>query len=508
MSKLTRIIAVVVDTQKAVFYTQSGETVQILQGDSRLRPILEAATPLLSTQRYADVDFSTENSWQHFEEKSNGFRFFKIAKETLKGLFTGSSTNDPIPPSVYGLLPENRNMTAVEEIMKHATSVKSPGFVENTVAMQRPTVERDGSTPNDRRSNTGSDAHFDKHKDTIVAVTPTGKIIPGVERIKSQFTAAVSSGNVRGLEVFMTRIGKVISKRSHTVDDLLRFMERGDMHVADDGSIIIFKRLVRSGAGYVDAHSRNVTQKVGSYVFMDEKLVDPSRRNECSNGLHVARRGYIKDFSGDVVVMAKVHPEAVIAVPDYDANKMRVCGYHIVAELTPAQFKVICNNRPISDAEGGSELMADVITGNHVGVLEYVEIGSALGGNLKITPVVEPKPETAKARKAKKKTIKKKAKRAKTKPVKALEASIRHNDTHVNIKQLDAKSRDSKVSLTPVERPMITQKDIVTDMWEKALAGNKKQAKELIEFKKKAKKGWGTWDLPTSAGDTLKALVE
>lgn len=507
MQQLVRIVAAVVDTKKAILYKEDGEVVEILQGDTRLRPLLEHITPLLTTQGYADVDLSTENSWKEFEQKSSGVRFFRIAKEKLKNLF--SSKNEPVEPTVVGTLPNSkvstqRNRDAIQEIMQHATPVQAKEFHEGSVAQQRPTVEADGRTPNDQRLNEGADGHFDKAPDTIVAVTGSGKVVPGVERIKSQFTGAVRSGNTKGLEVFLERIGRVVEKRRHTVEDLLRFMERGDLPIANDGSIIIYKKLYRREDHYTDPHTRKVKQKVGSFVHMDESLVDPNRRNECSNGLHVARRGYVGGFNGNVIVLAKVRPEDVIAVPDYDANKMRVCGYHIIAELTPAQYQAINTNRPISDAEGGAELLGKAIAGDHVGVLEHVKITKQQGEGLEITPAKETKRTKAKAKK--KAVTKGKAKPAK--PVKPLEAAVAPSDKPVNVKKVAAKVADRNVSLSEDEAPQLTQTDVVKGLWDKALAGKKDKARELLAFKKKAKKGWSVWGLPSTAGDTLKALLE
>lgn len=500
MQQLTRIVAAVVDTTKAIFYKEDGNTVEILQGDTRLRPLLEHITPLLTSQGYADVDLSSENSWKEFEEKSSGtVRFFRIAKDRLKALFTGKGSE--VTPTSIGRLPMHK---VVDEIMQHATPVKSPDFHEDNVATQRPTVESDGRTPNDR-TNDGKDGHFDKSPETIVAVTKSGKVVPGVERIKSQFAGAARSGNTKGLEVFLERIGKVIERRKHTVEDLLRFMERGDLPIANDGTIVIYKKLFRRDGHYVDPHTKKVIQKVGSYVYMDESLVDPNRRNECSNGLHVARRGYISGFSGDVIVLAKVRPEDVIAVPDYDANKMRVCGYHIIAELTPAQYQAINSNRPISDAEGGEILLGKAIAGDHVGVLEHTKIGAHEGGNLTITP----QKSSAKAVKADKKTKAKKVKAKPPKAVKPLEAAVRSTDKPVDVRKVAAKVKDTNVSLTdePKAEP-ITQTDVVKAMWDDALAGNTHKAQELLAYKKKAKKGWSVWGLPSTAGDTLKAMIE
>lgn len=536
MSQLTKIVAAVVDTTKATLYRDDGTTIVIYQGDVRLRPILEEITPLLGTQGYAMIDLTTENYWKQFEEKSTGgFRLFKIAKDKLKNLF--GSDKDPVPTMVAGVLPsldQQNRMDAVNEVLAHAKPVRADDFEETRVAPQRPVVEAHGRTPNDSRPNDGKDEHFDKHEETIVALTPSGKIVPGLERIKSQFAAAAKSGSVKGLEVFLTRLGNVIEKRRHTVEDVLRFMERGDLPVAEDGTVVIYKKLQRKEGHYVDVHSKKVRQRVGSYVHMDEKLVDPNRSNECSSGLHVARRGYIPTFSGDVIVLAKVRPEDVIAVPQYDANKMRVCGYHIVAELTPAQFKAINSNRPISEAEGGAELLGNIIAGNHIDIIENVKICAANGGNLQVIPVeqiamtpeelavaaegetemTEEGPALKKKAKAlrkavirrKKKAIKKKAKTIK--PVQPLEATTGKTDRPVDIRAVAARKKDSTVSLAK-DQPtkLLSQQDVVQALWKAAVAGDKAKAQELLDFKKKAKKGWATWGLDASAGDTLKALV-
>ena len=101
MSNKTRIVAAVVDTTKAILYKENGETLEILQGDPRLRPILEEITPLLSRYGFADIDLTSENSWKEFEEKSSGFRFFKIAKDKLKSFF---GMDNKVQPKVVGTL--------------------------------------------------------------------------------------------------------------------------------------------------------------------------------------------------------------------------------------------------------------------------------------------------------------------------------------------------------------------------------------------------------------------
>lgn len=381
-----RIAAAILNTQHLKLYKPDGEVITLNQGDARIRPILDQAVPQINRQGYADISLEElvpVNSYTEFEEKSNGVvKFFRVAKSKLAGLFK-SKEEAPLPEALeVGTIPQQQSQDAqskavVEEILKHAVPASAPTFSETTVAKQANVVEASGDTPGAHTS--------DNAPDTIIAVVDN-KIVPGVEKIKSQFGRAAKLGSTKGMENFLKRLSSVIHDRKHSVDDLLKFLERGDLPIAEDGSILIYKVLRKQGNHYVDCHTKKVPQKVGSYVCMDESLVDPNRNNECSNGLHVARRGYIKSFSGDVCTLAKLAPEDVIAVPTYDANKMRVCGYHIIFELTPEMYQLVCANKPISDCEAGKVLLGKAMAGDHIGIIEDVRITQQLGGGVKVTP--------------------------------------------------------------------------------------------------------------------------
>lgn len=445
-----RIVATVVDTRNLTMYKEDGETVIIPQGDVRLRRILEDATPQLLAQGWADVVLSEpeENSYAQFENESSGaVRFFRVAKAKLKELFNAETK--AVEPQVIGVLPVpatsipswppvaaaapatpvaatpvpvsqdwetekmdgfnkdddaqddqeetfepvvqvpetkvEQTMSVIDEIMKHAVPASSENFNEEGIVKQRVLAEN-GVTSNNHPDETA--------EDTIIAVVDN-KVIPGMELIKSQFGRAAQLGSTQGVEKFLQRLGTVIESRSHSVEDLLKFMERADLPIADDGTILIYKVLRKEGDKYVDCHTRKVKQWIGAYVCMDPKLVDHNRNNECSNGLHVARRGYIRSFSGDVCVLAKLAPEDVITVPSYDANKMRVCGYHILKELTSAQYSLLNQNRPITDDPDGKRLLAEAMCGNHTRKTHEVRITGSHGSDVIVTEYakdVEPAP--------------------------------------------------------------------------------------------------------------------
>ena len=384
-----RIIAAVVDTVQLTLYKEDGETIIIPQGDPRIRPIVDTAVPSIISQGFADVSIAADedNSYVEFEAASNGaVKLFRIAKSKLLSLL-GVEEAAPVPLVTHisvGTIPSTKmaaQMSAVEEVLQHAIPVASPHFNEEGIEKQGNVVEESGRTSKEHSS-------IDVD-DTIIAVVGE-KIIPGVEKIKSQFTRAAKLGSTKGVETFLQRLGAVINERKHSAADLLTFMERGDLPIADDGSILIYKVLRKNGnRGYVDCHTKKVEQFVGAYVCMDISLVDHNRSNECSNGLHVARRGYVREFPGDVCVLAKVAPEDVIAVPNYDANKMRVCGYHIIAELTEEQYALVKANKPITDNPKGKVLLGNAIAGNHIGKTHEVRITQHMGDGVITTELTK-----------------------------------------------------------------------------------------------------------------------
>lgn len=467
-----KIVAAIVDTKQLTLYQDNGEPIVIKQGDPRLRPLLDAAMLEIRLRGYAEVEMMPViTGYQQFEKQSGVVRFFKVAREKLAGLFA-----PPVAEAVVGKAPtqsqpeeligypvgsDEHTQAAVEEILKHAIPVTAVEFDTQNIKPQG-NIEDNGSTDNQR--------HEVQTSHTIVAQVD-GKLIPDMERIETHFTRAAKLGSTAGVEKFLQRLASVINQRSHSVEDLLKFMERADMPIADDGSILIYKVLRRRDNHYVDCHTGNVPQKVGSYVCMDISLVDRDRNNECSNGLHVARRGYVGGFNGDVCVAAKLAPEDVITVPEYDANKMRVMGYHILHELAPELYGLLKRNRPITEREDGQTLLGNLLAGNHVGRLEEVRITQQRGGGVIITPIVPA-------------TIAKKAAKPKLQPEVKAEA-LANPEKEKADKPLDPKEVVKKVE-------SLSRKDQAQKLF-KAFQKNRTQKNldKVIAYKKSVKLGWG-----------------
>lgn len=77
---------------------------------------------------------------------------------------------------------------------------------------------------------------------------------------------------------------------------------------------------------------------IGETIECDRSDVDDNREQECSYGLHVGGLAYSGPqgsfhSNGDKVVIVKVNPADIVAVPkDYNAQKTRVCKYIVLTE--------------------------------------------------------------------------------------------------------------------------------------------------------------------------------
>lgn len=139
-------------------------------------------------------------------------------------------------------------------------------------------------------------------------------------------------------------------------EDLYKWMEVGGMPITPDGCIIAFKKVRQN---YTDVHTGKFDNSVGAVLSMDRSLCDPSRHNTCSTGFHFCSAGYLSSFGGDRVMVVKINPRDVTAIPkDYNLTKARCCQYTVTGELTQqsaARHKV-WSDRTVVDLEDPQEL--------------------------------------------------------------------------------------------------------------------------------------------------------
>lgn len=339
------------------------------------------------------------------------------------------------------------------------------------------------------------DANFHtdvKEDEVVVAVTNNG-VIPGVENLHRHLRQSAQLKDYKGFTKFLERLAPVIKDRLHSVEDLMKFMETAELPIADDGSILFLKRLkykeVKGGKRvFVDCHSGNIRQWVGCKVQVREDLVDPDRRQDCSNGLHVASMSYIRSFGGDVTILGKVAPEDVFAVPEYSTNKMRVSAYHIIAELPEEERNNVNNGIYLSNTEVGKKLLNDAIVGNHSSPTTLVMVGGHRGTNLKYTNLSSGSVEQFRT--------------VANKEALNMEESLNEALAAEPVKATDLK---------PVDKKALTVKEQIQELLGEFLAASTTEDKLaaadlLVELRGKARKPWAALGVCSSAVDAIAAV--
>lgn len=87
---------------------------------------------------------------------------------------------------------------------------------------------------------------------------------------------------------------------------------------------------------YTDHHTKEMEIRLGVPVKQERGSCDADPKRDCSSGLHVGATSYVESFGhrGCPVLICLVNPMNVVAVPDYDHSKMRVCEYYPMALAT------------------------------------------------------------------------------------------------------------------------------------------------------------------------------
>lgn len=360
MSTIIRVISAAISENGATFYTEDGKAVPIAAGDMRIRDMLEKVYLAIENGNIpVEVDISTYTVFSEIEKESKGMmRFFRVAKKGLEKLLGIRAERGKV---------NGHGMVSQPEKNEHGDVVLAPqpGTEPVTPEIVKRLEEAHQATENTSLADEDS---------TVVAVVGDIPIV-GAEKLAGHAKAAVAQGNPKSFTRTFERLAAVAKDRKHTAQEALMFLEKMDLPFANDGSIIAYKSLQHSDTPnvFIDNYSGKLRQGLGTLVQMDVELVDDNRRVLCSNGLHVAQRGYLGGYgtgSGHVVCLIKIAPEDVISVPEYETQKMRVRAYHIVAVLTDADMNNIRAQKSFTaENMDQASLLAKVIRGDHVPVL-------------------------------------------------------------------------------------------------------------------------------------------
>lgn len=404
-SQPIKIVGIVVTATVVTLYKADGTTILLKQGDPVMRHVVDDIIPAIKANGFAEYRPETievkRNPYAEYEEQSGFVKFFSVARKKLAAFFntkeeeTKPVTEEPIAPCTIGVItPSKPSLTTVEPVLGIVPKANEPDEpdvapVEEKVTMDElmqsavsvsDIAEFDSKSfvkPIDLNATSHEINRYERQREeeeNVLIAKVGDTIIPEADRLLAQVTHSVDKGSTVGMDNLVRRLGAIINSRQHTVQDVLRFIQRADLGISDNGDIIVYKALQRSqklhidiaqneltqqifdGHNiYVDRHSNRVNQRVGMLVTVAENYVDTSRSIECAQGLHVARRAYLREFKCDTCVMCVVRPEDFIAVPYKDYNKVRVSAYHVISELSQEEYELLLNNQSIAKTRTGQE---------------------------------------------------------------------------------------------------------------------------------------------------------
>lgn len=413
------------------------------------------------------------------EQKSGGLiKFFRMARKTAARLFGMSDQTD----GTFIRLDDD-NLTATSVPIHDEDGSSIPEAAIQTMRIQE--VMEQAKPITQKEINKGIAVSHE----TVVAVTDKGAMI-GIEALE----ASLAQGELEGPTKLIERMAN--TKLEHTAQDVLSFLKRGDLPLTKDGNIIAYKRLahqISNGiSGYTDVHSRTVFQCVGDVVQMDATRVDRNRRKDCSVGLHIARRGYLRSFNGAHTVVVLIRPEDVIAVPHNTPDKVRVAKYQIIFELSPEGTRRVNNDIPLDPDKDQNDLkMINALIGGWIpepsGIVTVsgptendvvrTEVVGATKSEISLPDMVEvAKPlDTSKVIDA--------AGAKKAKPT---------NSGHVI------------VAAALIELPRKAEAKRLYDLWDKSKKDFDLQ--NLLDFKKKSKVSWGVLGIPNPVQTVIEPV--
>lgn len=130
-----------------------------------------------------------------------------------------------------------------------------------------------------------------------------------------------------------------------SVDDLYRWIQKGDLVIDPDGDIIAYKGVsVRSDGVSVSVHSGTafvngeeikgqIPNVPGTVISMPRSNVNADEMVACSTGLHAGTYSYANSFAARLILV-KINPRDVVSVPkDASDQKLRVSRYTVLSQI-------------------------------------------------------------------------------------------------------------------------------------------------------------------------------
>jgi hypothetical protein len=114
---------------------------------------------------------------------------------------------------------------------------------------------------------------------------------------------------------------------------LFNFIANREMPVTPDGYVLGYKGVNHD---YSDKHSGDFDNSVGETIGMERNQVDDNPDNSCSRGFHIGSHSYANSWRGceGKLMLVKFNPSDAVSVPNDGCDKLRVCKYTVVADIS------------------------------------------------------------------------------------------------------------------------------------------------------------------------------
>ena len=169
-------------------------------------------------------------------------------------------------------------------------------------------------------------------------------------------------------------IGRLMNNpSSNSVDELYTFLGYRSLPITPEGKVLGYKGVQAdywSNTGNADTivlqgqtNSRHqIYNGVGETIEIQRRSCDDNKDNHCSHGLHIGSYDYANSWASSEgrLLLVEFDPQDAVSVPtDCDFQKLRVCKYKVVAEISDSRQeldKVVYEaNKPIYGSDNDVE---------------------------------------------------------------------------------------------------------------------------------------------------------
>ena len=158
---------------------------------------------------------------------------------------------------------------------------------------------------------------------------------------------------------FITRLQA--NPSANSVNQLYSFLSYKSLPNDEEGMVLGYKGVQKnfwSNSGNADTivvqgetnDRHQILNEVGATIEVSRRCVDDNKDNHCSFGLHIGSYDYANSWAGDGgrLLVVKFDPQDAVSVPDdCDFQKLRVCKYTVVEDITDTRKEI---DKPVYEA--------------------------------------------------------------------------------------------------------------------------------------------------------------